>query len=105
MSDTTTSTLPSVQSTEQPYSTLFEYSSTFLTAVILTFFSIVCLMIIAICKYRNRDEGTYTIDESKNCGPFAELDTPLNGSSSSKKSNKKLASNRRKEVVNKEWYV
>ncbi len=61
------------------------------------------LLIFALYKYRNRDEGTYTIDETKNYGPFAELDMPLNGSKASKKSSK----NRRKSLVdkNKEWYV
>ena len=60
---------------------------------------VLLLLIIGIYKYRNRDEGTYTIDEKKNYGPFAELDMPLNGSKSKKSKNK------RKGLDNKEWYV
>jgi hypothetical protein len=75
------------------------------------------LFIFAIYKYCNREEGTYRIDESKNCGPFAELDMPLNShhqsnkltsscsnssSFSGKKSSKK---NRRTGNSNKEWFV
>ena len=65
-------------------------------------FLILLLLIFAIYKYRNRDEGSYVIDETKNCGPFAEMDIhPLNGS----KNNNSNNNNRRKILKNKEWFV
>jgi hypothetical protein len=75
---------------------------------------ILLLILFAIYKYRNRDEGTYRIDESKNCGPFAELQTPLNhvtggsggmlasGQANAKGNSKKV---KRMNNPNKEWYV
>ena len=77
-------------------------STSLIVCIALASFFVVLLLIFAIYKYRNRDEGTYTIDESKNCGPFAELDAPLNGTKSSKNNNK---NRRMKENGNKEWYV
>lgn len=101
-SDPTQSGVPI--NSDEKYSVLFDYSSSLLTTLIITLVAIVCVLIIAVCKYRNRDEGTYTIDESKNCGPFAELDVPLN-SSQKFSSKKKAAKNRRPELSNKEWFV
>ena len=69
--------------------------------IIAAVFLILLFVIIIIYKYRNREEGTYTIDESKNFGPFAELNVPLNGSKESKKTSK----SRGIPVENKEWYV
>lgn len=83
---------------------------------------ILLLLIFALYKYRNRDEGSYRIDESKNCGPFAELSMPLNGaghlktmsssssgasysSSSKKKSNAGGKKGAAHNNPNKEWYV
>ena len=64
------------------------------------------LIIFAIYKYRNRDEGSYVIDETKNCGPFAELDVyPLNGVHKSNGCNSNNNNNRRKSLKNKEWFV
>jgi hypothetical protein len=99
--DLTETSDPTINSDEK-YSNLFDYSSSLLTTLIITLAAVVCILIIAVCKYRNRDEGTYTIDESKNCGPFAELDVPLNNSKSKKKAATK---NRRPELSNKEWFV
>jgi hypothetical protein len=68
-------------------------------ATISSFF-VLLLLIFAIYKYRNRDEGSYVIDETKNCGPFAEMDIhPLNGSKNANNNN------RRKSLKNKEWFV
>ena len=68
-------------------------------------FIVLLLLIFAIYKYRNRDEGSYIIDETKNCGPFAELDVhPLNGSKKTAKNNSNN-NNRRKSLKNKEWFV
>lgn len=93
-----------VNTTEEPFSPLFNYSQSLMTTLIISFFLVLCILIIAVCKYRNRDEGTYTIDETKNCGPFAEMDAPLNGSA--KKYSKTAGrNNRRSEISNKEWYV
>ena len=73
---------------------------------------ILIILIYAIYKYRNRDEGTYTIDETKNFGPFADLDvnnsclnedektSSLNCVKKGSKGVKKAAFN-----GNKEWYV
>ena len=96
-----------VSTTEEPFSPLFNYSQSLMTTLIISFFLILCILIIAVCKYRNRDEGTYTIDETKNCGPFAEMDAPLNGSARrySKTPGKNNNNNRRNEISNKEWYV
>lgn len=75
--------------------------------IVLTIFGSVIIVIVltyAFCKYRSLDEGTYTIDETQNCGPFAELDVPLNSSS---KSGRKIK-NKRKIMLNasnKEWFV
>ncbi len=103
-SDTTSSSPNSKSTDDEPYSTIFEYSRSLLIGVVISIIVVFVLLIVAICKYRNRDEGTYTIDETKNCGPFAEIEAPLNGSK--KKDSKKLAkNNRRKEINNKEWYV
>ena len=92
---------PSTTTTTTPY------SFGFIVGVAAAAFFVLMLLIFAICKYRNRDEGTYRIDETKNFGPFAELDAPLNGAGSSKSRAKSSASgkNRRKGVGVKEWYV
>ena len=103
-SESTTQNNEHIEITEEPFSKFFEYSDTFFTAVIFSLFLIVCILIVVICKYRNRDEGTYIIDESKNYGPFGELETPLNGSSKKQKK-KSILNDRRKDVSNKEWYV
>ncbi len=97
-------TMPSLKITyDESDSSIFEISRNLIIGIIFSVISVFVLLIIGICKYRNRDEGTYTIDETKNCGPFAEMDAPLNGSN---RTNKKLAkNNRRKEISNKEWYV
>ncbi len=60
------------------------------------------LLVLGIYKYCNREEGSYRIDESKNVGPFAELDMPLNGGQG-----KKSGKNRRGPATasNKEWFV
>ena len=69
------------------------------------------LIILAVYKYCNREEGSYRIDESKNCGPFAELDMPLNGGVGDglRKcgGGKKSSKNRRtgNNNNNKEWFV
>ena len=84
------------------------YNFGFIVGVAAASFFVLLLLIFAICKYRNRDEGTYRIDETKNFGPFAELDAPLNGGGSSKSSRSKSSAsgkNRRKGVGVKEWYV
>ena len=83
------------------------YNFGFIVGVAAASFFVLLLVIFAICKYRNRDEGTYRIDETKNFGPFAELDAPLNGGSSKSSRSKSSASgkNRRKGVGVKEWYV
>ena len=91
--------LSSETSTGKP---LFSQGSSFILGVAAASFLVLLLLIFAICKYRNRDEGTYRIDETKNFGPFAELDAPLNGTSKKTSNNK---NNRRKGVGVKEWYV
>lgn len=70
------------------------------------------ILIYAIYKYRNRDEGTYTIDETKNFGPFADLDannfdTNIDEKTSSLNCGLKKAKGAKKESFNrnKEWYV
>ena len=82
-------------------------SFTFIVSVASATFFALMLIIFAVCKYRNRDEGTYRIDETKNFGPFAELDAPLNGGNGKKSTKASSASskNRRKGVGVKEWYV
>lgn len=78
-----------------------------ISAIVISAF-LLLLIIIAIYKYRNRDEGTYRIDESKNCGPFAELQTPLTtnaNSSSIKPSNGNKKYKKQFNNPNKEWYV
>ena len=73
----------------------------FFIATISSLFILIFLLF-AIYKYRNRDEGSYVIDETKNCGPFAEMDVhPLNGSKNSNLNNK----NHRRSLKNKEWFV
>lgn len=63
------------------------------------------LIVLALYKFFTREEGSYRIDESKNCGPFADLDVPLNGATSgthgtnSKKKRDQLVK------ANKEWFV
>ena len=63
------------------------------------------LIVLALYKFFTREEGSYRIDESKNCGPFADLDVPLNGGASgihgpnSKKKRDQLVK------ANKEWFV
>lgn len=94
------SSMPTLIKNEQ--NTVNSFSTGFMVAVVAGSIFLLILIIFAIYKYRNRDEGTYTIDETKNCGPFAEIDMPLNGAKSSKKSSSK---NRRKGLGNKEWYV
>ena len=88
--------------TSSPSSIIFNLSSSHVALIAIASFLTLLMLIFALYKYRNRDEGTYTIDETKNYGPFAELDMPLNGSKSKKK-----AKNRRKALAekNKEWYV
>ena len=74
---------------------------------------VLLVLIFAIYKYRNRDEGTYRIDESKNCGPFAELHMPLNSDGSQRHGSsggggggsKKKKSGVRQNNPNKEWLV
>jgi hypothetical protein len=68
------------------------------------------IIIYAIYKYRNRDEGTYTIDETKNFGPFADLDANSTVNSDEKTSSlnctKKTKSTKKVPLNgNKEWYV
>lgn len=70
------------------------------------------ILIYAIYKYRNRDEGTYTIDETKNFGPFADLDANSSANSNSKNNSLNCASKKSKSTKkmrqvngNKEWYV
>jgi hypothetical protein len=67
------------------------------------------LIIFAVYKYCNREEGSYRIDESKNVGPFADLDTPLNGHASGGSGGKRSGKNRRggpgSAASNKEWFV
>lgn len=75
---------------------------------------VLLVLIFAIYKYRNRDEGTYRIDESKNCGPFAELQMPLNGAAGAAASRsggqvsggkkKRGAAASRQNNPNKEWF-
>lgn len=75
--------------------------------IILTIFGsvfIIIFLIYALCKYRSLDEGTYTIDETKNCGPFVEIDTPLNNTSKSGRKIKKKR-NTMLNSTNKEWFV
>ena len=102
--DTAHSTNPSMIATNEEIasSDIFNLSTSHVALIAMASFLTLLLLIFALYKYRNRDEGTYTIDEAKNYGPFAELDMPLNGSKSKKK-----AKNRRKALVekNKEWYV
>lgn len=78
--------------------------SNYIILIIFCTFIVVIVLIYAFCKYKSLDEGTYTIDEAKNCGPFAELDAPLNGFS---KSGKKIKT--KKKIMlnanNKEWFV
>jgi hypothetical protein len=92
-------------------------STSYLVAIGLGAFFALLILVFAIYKYRNRDEGTYTIDETKNYGPFAELDVPLNGHANGggilKNKNSKSSRNKRKghehnnnnNNINKEWYV
>lgn len=77
-------------------------SYSLIIGVTIASFLVLLLLIFAIYKYRNRDEGSYIIDETKNCGPFAELDAhPLNGP----KNCNSNGNNRRKNLKNKEWFV
>ena len=102
-SETNLSTNPSMIATGNDHPSLLDLSTGYIVLVVGGGVFLFLLLIFALYKYRNRDEGTYTIDETKNYGPFAELDAPLNGSKATKKSSK----NRRKGLSdkNKEWYV
>jgi hypothetical protein len=88
-------------------------NTNYIAAIGLGAFFALVILIFAIYKYRNRDEGTYTIDETKNYGPFAELDVPLNGHANGGhgilNKNSKSSKNKRKGYennnINKEWYV
>ncbi|CAF0931122.1 unnamed protein product [Didymodactylos carnosus] len=66
---------------------------------------LLCLFIYAICKYRNRDEGSYKIDESKNFGTYL----VVNGENDENKSNghkhKQTSNDKTKTVETREWYV
>jgi hypothetical protein len=90
-------------------------STSYIVAIGLGAFFALVILAFAVYKYRNRDEGTYTIDETKNYGPFAELDVPLNGHANGNgngvlNKNGKSSKNKRKGYENnnnnnKEWYV
>ncbi len=75
------------------------------------FASILAFIIIvyAFYKYRNRDEGTYTIDETKNFGPFAEVDMSDETQTSALCNGKKVKSKSKSTHIyqngNKEWFV
>ena len=103
-SETTLPSMPNLKDTVEMAKS-YELGTNLIVGIVMTSFLIFVLLILALCKYRNRDEGTYTIDETKNCGPFAELDTPLNGSTQKSSNKKTTKNNRRKEISNKEWYV
>lgn len=95
-------TNPSLVLTTSVTNSILNLSTGYIIVIAVGSIFVLLVLIFALYKYRNRDEGTYTIDEAKNYGPFAELDMPLNGSKS-----KKAMKNRRKglQEKNKEWYV
>lgn len=83
-------------------------STNYMIAIVCASVFLLFMLIFALYKYRNRDEGTYTIDETKNCGPFAELDMPLNGANQMNGKSSKKHKNKRSPIANvnnKEWYV
>jgi len=64
------------------------------------------MLVYALCKYHNRDEGTYTIDETKSFGPFAELNSSQENEKEGSFCVKKKAKKVKHELKgNKEWFV
>lgn len=80
------------------------FSSNYIILSILGLVFIIIFLIYALCKYMSLDQGTYIIDESKNCGPFVEIDTPLNNTLKSGRKIKKKR-NMMLNSTNKEWFV
>ncbi len=72
---------------------------------------LIIIIIYAFVKYRNRDEGSYKIDESKNFVPTPHLNHRDNGgcggkiSSSTHHRQKLLTINEQNGVDSREWYV
>jgi hypothetical protein len=78
----------------------------FIAGVSIVALIFIVLFILIICRYRyQQDEGSYTIDETKNYGPFAELDTPLTSGANSKKNKNKKNRRNQPNTANKEWFV
>jgi hypothetical protein len=68
----------------------------------------IILVLYAVFKYRSRDEGTYTIDERKNLGPFAEYDKNSVENKTTSCMCKKKKSKSKQDIyqnVSKEWFV
>ncbi len=72
---------------------------------------LIIIIIYAFIKYRNRDEGSYKIDESKNFVTNSHLENSENGgcggkiSSSTHHRQKLLKTNEQNGVDSREWYV
>ncbi|CAF1006478.1 unnamed protein product [Didymodactylos carnosus] len=66
---------------------------------------VLCLLIYAICKYRNRDEGSYKIDESKNFGTYLEVNGGHDETSNGHKHHKLMSNDKLRNVETREWYV
>lgn len=114
-SSSLSSTAPNPSLKETTNSASFTDSNLFMFGLASFAVFLLFVLIFAIYKYRNRDEGTYRIDESKNCGPFAELHMPLNsdgtqrlaggGSGGAGGKKKRSGAGVRHTNPNKEWYA
>ena len=86
------------------------YNITLLIGCISASIILIIVIIYAFIKYRNRDEGSYKIDESKNFVPTPHLDHRDNGGCSGKVSSthhrqKLLTTNEQNGFDSREWYV
>ncbi len=72
---------------------------------------LIIIIIYAFFKYRNRDEGSYKIDESKNFITTSHIDNHDNGGYSAKVSSsnhhrqKLITTNEQNGIDSREWYV
>jgi len=87
------------------------FNITFLIGCISASILLIIIIIYAFVKYRNRDEGSYKIDESKNFVTNSHIDNNDNGgcggkiSSSTHHRQKLLTTNEQNCVDTREWYV
>jgi hypothetical protein len=108
---TTTTTFSNVSLSTTQWGANRTFNITLLIGCISASIILIIIIIYAFVKYRNRDEGSYKIDESKNFMTTSHVDNHDNGGYSAKVSSsnhhrqKLITTNEQNGIDSREWYV